>query len=344
MKKFILSILCVTVFFIGLGGIIQETGARFKSDERALNLIKQAQTAIGGETAIQNVKSLSINGNVVKTFEIEGVSKAEQGKVEINLQLPNQFVKSMKLGNPDNLSADKTAELKKEVNVLVMREGGETPVFKLSEADGGNHRVFIRKKDADGKVILNDETVNTEGRKILVDKDVIHNRIGGFHQNELFRTTIALLMTAPQGADVTFRYLGDGDVDGNGCDIVEATTGNSSVKLFLDKSSHLPRMMSYQGFKPMIIRLNKDKNEATTETRVMTNRLEKPEATEIQVRFADYRSVNGVLLPHRWTQTVGGNADETFDVSGYEINPANIAEKFQNVQPRTFVRTERKAQ
>jgi hypothetical protein len=129
MKKFILSILCAAVFFIGLGGLIQETGARFKSDENALNLINQARTAIGGETAVQNVKSLSINGNVSKTFVIEGATKVEQGKLEINLQLPNQFVKSMRLGNPDNSNGAKTKELRQEVNVLVMRDGAEAPVF-----------------------------------------------------------------------------------------------------------------------------------------------------------------------------------------------------------------------
>lgn len=42
MKKFIFSILCVSVFFIGLGGLINQVGAKFKSDERALEIIKQA--------------------------------------------------------------------------------------------------------------------------------------------------------------------------------------------------------------------------------------------------------------------------------------------------------------
>jgi hypothetical protein len=203
------------------------------------------------------------------------------------------------------------------------------------------------KKGEDGKVILNDENIPAGAKKVLiekgssVEKEVIHKSAAGFHRNELFRTTLALLLTAPQGADVTFIYAGDGDVDGNACDIVEARAGESIVKLYLDKSSHLPRMMSYQGFKRVMFKISRDelKNGTTPEARVLANRLEKPEAAEFQVRFADYRSVNGVLLPHRWTQTIAGNADETFDVTGYEINPANIAEKFQNLEPRTFIRT-----
>ena len=51
---------------------------------------------------------------------------------------------------------------------------------------------------------------------------------------------------------------------------------------------------------------------------------------EFTVKFSDYRTVNGVQLPFKWTQTVGGEPDETFDVTSYEINPANIADKFKN--------------
>jgi len=65
---------------------------------------------------------------------------------------------------------------------------------------------------------------------------------------------------------------------------------------------------------------------------------------EFQIRFSDYRAMNGVLLPQRWTQTVGGIADETIDITSYEINPVNIAEKFQNLPPKVMIRTERNGQ
>jgi hypothetical protein len=345
MKKFIISILCVAVFFIGLGNLVQETGARFKSDERALDLIKKAQAAIGGEEAISNVKSLSITGTMSKTFDFDGAPRTEQGEVEMNLQLPNQFAKSMKLRHADDSTQAKNGELRKQVNVMVMREGdGSAPVFK--QADSTNNQkqdVVILRGSKDGKVVVGDEN-SGEVRKVIVDK--IASGGSNFHRNDLLRTTLALLMTAPQGTDVTFVYVGDGDVDGNACDIVEAQSANSNFKLFLDKSSHLPRMISYQGFKPVVFKINKDemKNENTADARVLRNRLEKPEPAEFQVKFSDYRAVNGVLLPYRWTQTIGGNADETIDISSYEINPANIAEKFQNLPPRVMIRTEKKTQ
>ena len=42
-------------------------------------------------------------------------------------------------------------------------------------------------------------------------------------------------------------------------------------------------------------------------------------------------------MPYRWVTTIGGVTDETFDVTNIEVNPANIAERFQN--QKMMVRT-----
>jgi hypothetical protein len=73
---------------------------------------------------------------------------------------------------------------------------------------------------------------------------------------------------------------------------------------------------------------------------VFARKLDAPEALgEFQVKFSDYRNVGGVQLPYKWTQTVGGQPDQTVDVVNYEINPANISEKFNQAQPKTLMRT-----
>jgi hypothetical protein len=75
---------------------------------------------------------------------------------------------------------------------------------------------------------------------------------------------------------------------------------------------------------------------------VFTRKVDAPEMSEIQVRFADYRSVGGVQLPYKWTTSVGGQTSEVFDVTGYDLNPANIAEKFPN--RKVLVRTPKDGQ
>ena len=87
MKRFILSVLAVTVFCVGLGSLVERAGARFKSDEKALAIIRDARQAIGGETALIAVRSLVISGQTTRTLKIDGADKTVQGETEIAMQL-----------------------------------------------------------------------------------------------------------------------------------------------------------------------------------------------------------------------------------------------------------------
>jgi hypothetical protein len=164
--------------------------------------------------------------------------------------------------------------------------------------------------------------------------------VSKIRSNELFRTTLALLLSAPEGMDVSYTYAGEGSVDGVSCDIIAANDGGSTLKLYLDKSTSLPRMMTYQGPKQFMIRIDKDRAPVTEgDTKIFTRTMKEQEIAEFQVKFSDFRSVGGLQLPHRWTQTIAGKDDEVIDITAFEINPANIAEKFKEIPVRTFVRT-----
>ena len=54
------------------------------------------------------------------------------------------------------------------------------------------------------------------------------------------------------------------------------------------------------------------------------------------IKFSDFRSVGGLLLPYRWVETVDGKQSQITDITSYEINPANIADKFKH--QNVFVR------
>src|SRR5438445_5773802 len=106
MKRFIISILFASVFFIGVGALVDKAGAKFKSDEKALELIRQARLAIGGDSAIANVQSLRIVGQTTRNFKADGVERAESGETEIALQLPDKVMQRTKLGHSDETGAD----------------------------------------------------------------------------------------------------------------------------------------------------------------------------------------------------------------------------------------------
>jgi hypothetical protein len=53
--------------------------------------------------------------------------------------------------------------------------------------------------------------------------------------NELLRLTLGLLLTAPDGMDVDYTFAGEGDLDGTPVNIVNASFGGSTYKLFIGR-------------------------------------------------------------------------------------------------------------
>lgn len=405
MKRFIFSILCVAVFFAGLGSIVQTTGAKFKSDEKALDVVRRARVAIGGDAAIAQINSMVIKGQTTHG------ERAEAGETEIALQLPDKMMKMIKIGSGDKSAGgeqiidkqidvvvvgdakqhpkvrvegspiDPKADTKGQTRVMVTEDdNGSGPVRKVvirkpdgttqeltgAEADkviaahpgkpGENIRRFVIKKDdgtvqeltgaeADKMIVTRGEGTATftskDGKTIVVEgkpftfsssADAHH---GAMKQNELLRTTLSLLLTAPQGIDVEYTYGGETSIDGTSCDLVNASFGGATYKLFISRASSLPIAMTYTGHKmPQIMKFRtseplpadapKDKD-----TVVFTRKLDTvADTAEFTVKFTDYRSTGGVQLPYRWTTTVGDKTAETFDVTSYEINPADIADRF----------------
>jgi hypothetical protein len=397
MTRFILSILAVTVFFIGLGSLVEKTGAAFKSDENALALIAKARQAIGGDAAINSVQSLRIVGRTSRNVKINGVDEPQVSDTEIAMAFPDKVVKMVKIGKDDGSESGQIFD--RQIDVVTAGEPGEgmkiridadadpnSPhiqkkimikkddgtVQELTGADAdkwiaehpgvpGERKIVIKHGDGDGEEITGpngekmllrhgggdeDATFTTkDGKTVTLNRENFarHPREGHMKHNDMLRFALSLLLTAPKGTDVVYTSGGEGSVDGISCNIVVASVDGQAYKLFLDASSNLPVAMNFTGTRmPQLMTFEHPvaaPAEGGKETVFFRQRME-PETAEFQVRFSDYRSVNGVQLPYRWVQTVGGADDETFDVTTYEINTANIAEKF--VEPKGMIRMRKK--
>ncbi len=382
MKRFVVSTLVASLAFIGAGAVVDKIIAGARSDEKALEIIAKARTAIGGDAAITGVRSFVIKGQTSKTFTINGTDRTEQGETEIAFESPNRLMKTVKIGDA-NAGGDAIIEQKVDVVVvndsvdgeLIGEDGKKMIVRKIEGApadEAGEAKVFIRKKDDGGEWIAKDENARevttADGKKFTVvtrggdgnatfvgeggDKIKLHTKTIGEHgaprDNELFRTMLSLLLTAPEGADVSYKYAGSTNLEGTAAEAVVASFAGSSVKLFFDASSYLPLGMSYVAHpQPVMIKMRKTGDgSAPKETKdVVTFERKAGEWTDAGaehiVRFADYRSVNGLLLPYRWTTNVAGKQSDVFDVASYELNPANISERFKGEAHKVMVRTKK---
>lgn len=379
MKKFFVYVTCASIFFVGLGAMVDTVDAKFKSDAKALEIIAKARAAVGGDAALAEVRSLIIKGKTTHTMKIDGLERTEQGQTEVVMQLPDKLMKMVKIGEGEMGEASGM----KTQDVIILRKGdgaiAEGKDGEFTTADG--KKIIVRKveggnaefKTEDGKAFTVtvdrsaanggtnvEEISTTDGKKIIVrkieggghgenvsadGKEMKFKRVahGGIRQNELLRYTLSLLLSAPEGTDVSYAYVGEGNVEGHAVNTVDATFAGSTFRLHFDKGTNLPVAMTYSGHKmPVIIRRTTKDGEpavaATKEMKTFTHKIDGPgETAEHFVRFADYRSVNGVQLPYKWTTSVGGQTTEVLDVTSFEVNPANIAERFDG--QKIFVRT-----
>ncbi|MDQ4121802.1 MAG: hypothetical protein M3209_10190 [Acidobacteriota bacterium] len=340
MRKLLAISLCA-MFVLGdatIYSLQSAQAATYLQDERAEVVLRQARQALGGDAVINAIENILINGRVNHKIKLpDGQERAMDANVEMALETSGKLHRSLKSGGEVKLAA----------------EPGKTVFFK--EAD-----VIVHKK-LDG-----------------AEAEKIQRRVSNPHGEEFSRLLFGLLLKTSPGLKAIYNYVGEGSVDGTAADIVEATGENGfAVKLYIDKSSHLPLMMSYRSAKPFQIFLKKDgaasaglaekdvtffrhtlpegeKVNGNGEVKVfvrkkdengtVTETVKAPEGlpriaveeADFQVRFSDYRSVNGLMLPHRIAKTVNGEEGETMTIDSYQVNVANLGEKFKD--NFTFVR------
>jgi hypothetical protein len=154
------------------------------------------------------------------------------------------------------------------------------------------------------------------------------------------RYVLALLLSSPSGYDIEFTYAGEAVADDGRADVIDATgPENFAARLFLDKETHLPLMLTYRAPKPRMLtsmmRSTDDKKKQEDHLKEAREKAAQelatasPELVEMQLRFADYRKVGGLMLPHRITQGSDGEVNEEWDIKTYELNPQFKADKFQ---------------
>ncbi len=360
MKRFLTAVIGASAFFLGVGALVDQAGARFKSDEKALELIRKARAAIGGDSEAAGIQSMIIKGRTTQTFKVDGSTKTEQGETEIALQLPDKLMRTVKMGDGNAAGGHQLIDKQIDVVVVSPTKDGHVALGKGEGKGTGigtepGTRVIVRSDDGTvkefkgaeaDKVIVRDgsgatstwttkdgQTVNVDGKHVIMERagsaEAHHTAL---KHNELLRLTLGLLLTAPQGMDVDYAYAGEADLDGIGCNVVVASFGGQAFKLFLDRSSNLPVGMTFTApGMPKVVHFEKELAPGKDGgDRTMIRKVDASKTmAEYNVRFSDYRAVNGVQLPFKWTQTIGGQPDETFDVTSYEVNPPNIGEKFK---------------
>jgi len=115
------------------------------------------------------------------------------------------------------------------------------------------------------------------------------------------RYAIAFTLSPPANFPVAFTYVGQVEAPNGMADAIEGKGPNGFlIHLFVDAKTHLPLMMNY---------LNG--------------------AQDVQMWLKNYKTEEGVMLPHTITWITNGNLTEEFQAQRFKINPKFAAAKFQ---------------
>jgi hypothetical protein len=286
----------------------QAAPANNANDARAEEVLKQASAAIGGER-LQKIEGLYINGQYRRVFGDRQVA----GDREISISLPNKYLVEDAM-NAGGLSTSM-------VNTRGLN--GER-AWSGSSGGGG---MIIRMGGGPGGVQPTPEQMEAAQRRM--------------YTAEFSRYLLAMLLTPPPSLAVEFKYAGESDVEDVPADVIDVTGPDRfSVRLFFDKKTHLPLLLSYRGPKPRTLTmsrpgggnaspedLKKARDEAEKKARAEAPAL--PEEVDFFIRLTDHKKVDGVMLPHKFTFLTESEVSEEFEISKYQVNPQFKADKFE---------------
>ena len=280
------------------------------NDARAVEILKQAREAIGGEERLQKLEALYINGQYRRVFG----DRQMGGDREISIALPNKYLVEDSM-NPGGMST------------AMINYRGLNGERAWSGSSGGGGGMIFRMGGPGGQQ-LSPEQMEASLRRIF--------------QAEFTRYLLAMTLAPPTSLAVDYKYAGESDVDGEQADVIDVTgADNFSVRLFFNKKNHLPLLLSYRGPKPRIMTVSRaaggsakpeDLRKSAEEAQkklASEHPTTPPEEVDFYIRLSDHKKVDGLMLPFKLTFLTESEVSEEFEISKYQVNPQFKADKFE---------------
>lgn len=280
------------------------------ADSRAQEVLKQAREAIGGEEQLQKIQGLHINGQYRRVFG----DRQFGGDREISILLPNKYlVEDAMSAGGHSIATTNTRGLNGDRAWSANSGGGGGMVFRIGGPGGQN---------------LTPEQLEAGLRRV--------------YGAEFSRYLLAMILTAPPSQAVEYKYAGESDVEDVQADVIDVTApDNFSVRIFFDKKSHLPLLLSYRGPKPRVMTMTRQAGEAARSPEEMKKAREEAEKkmqaeappaleeVDFYIRLTEHKKVGGLMLPHKLTFLTDTEVSEEFEITKYQLNPQFKADQFE---------------
>ena len=277
----------------------------FADDSKAQEVLKQARQAIGGEEQLQKIQGLHINGQYRRMFG----ERQMGGDRDISILLPNKYLVEDAM-NAGGLRAG------------MINTRGLNGEKAWTGSSGGGGMVF--RMTGPGGPQATPEQMEAGLRRIF--------------SAEFSRYLLALILMPPPSLAVEYKYAGESDVDDVQAEVIDVTgPDNFAIRIFFDKKSHLPLLLSYRGPKPRVMTMTQQagsredlaKAREEAEKKMKAEAPVAPEEIDFYIRLTDHKKVGGLMLPHKLTFLTENEVSEEFEISKYQLTPPFKADRFE---------------
>jgi len=323
-----LAVFAAQALVVGQGGEVQR-------------VLTQIRAALGGEAKLAAVRSISVEGQTLKSTP-DGTSSASD--FELAFELPDvKYMKKEVLANLGGMNISRRsgfngAELIEEVDTPPSMGGGGMRIMRMSP--GG---------PMPGGTATPEQIAAQKAQLMLGNK------------REFARIVLGMLGSTTSAYPVEFVYAGQAEAPDGKADVLELKSADGfSAKLFVDGKTHLPLMLMWTDKEPLRMTASpsgaqpaagngnvqvfsgsgvsmsggrgQSPEDAARMQEDMAARVKEAEAkrkmVEYRVIYADYKAVDGVRLPTRIQRMMDGLPTEELTLEKIKVNSKIDASKF----------------
>ena len=252
----------------------------------AATVLADARRALGGEEKLRSVKTLRASGDLRRSM---GEMQME-GELEVLIEAPDKMRRDETIAAPGGGSMVRTEVLNgSEVWDDSSRRGGM----------GGHMMVF---RGPGGREMTEEQMKEMRLRARRVD---------------LARFMLAWLLTT----DAAVTHAGIAEVPDGSADVLEVKAAEGPpTRVFIDRQTRLPLMLTWRGpQRRMMVRRGPGGGPPNPDPREAEAEGPPPEVT-YEMRFDDYRGVDGIQLPHQISRAMNGTVNEEWSIKSYKVN------------------------
>lgn len=293
-NRVLVAVLMAAAFCCALTAVVRAQDAA-----KGAALLAEARAAVGGDDRLRAVKTLDVRGD----FKRMAGQTTIEGELQVRMELPDKLRRDEDLTPPGAGPAILRTEVLNGTTVWdeTTGRGG----FFVGRFGGGGGRGA-----AAGAGPAEPDPAQVEDAQRRA------------RQTDLTRFVLVWLLATDQPV----AWIATAEAPDGKADVLEITpAAGPATRLFLDQATHMPLMITWQGAAQFIAVGRRGARGGGREGgRGDAAAAPRPEAqpATFQMTLGEYKTVNGIKLPHLITRAMNNMPVEEWAIDSYRINPS----------------------